>query len=84
MEVKKRKINQKNINRESYNSKKSNSRSKSRRYKSRRYRGASRLTIYQRVKQIKDVAIVALAIMILNSFSNILYIWKLNGVIIQY
>ncbi len=58
-------------------------RGKKRTYKVKTYKGAkiTRLTMYQRVKQLKIIAVVCLGVIAINSFSNILYIWKLNGVI---
>ena len=41
----------------------------------------SRLTIKQRMEQMVYVAYICLGILILSCFTNILYIWKLNGII---
>ena len=58
-------------------------RGKKRTYKEKTYKGAkvTRLTMYQRIKQLKIIAVICLGIIVINSFSNILYIWKLNGLI---
>ena len=41
----------------------------------------SKLTLYQRIGQLKIVSYICLGLCILNIFSNVIYIWKLNGII---
>tara|TARA_Y100000741_G_scaffold42030_1_gene29266 strand:+ start:978 stop:3962 length:2985 start_codon:yes stop_codon:yes gene_type:complete len=66
---------------ESTNSSYAANRGKKRKYKIKKYEKLSRLTIKQRMQQMKFVAYICLGILILNTFTNILYIWKLNGII---
>lgn len=66
---------------ESSNSSYAANRGKKRKYKIKKYEKLSRLTIKQRMEQMVYVAYICLGILILNSFTNILYIWKLNGII---
>ena len=42
---------------------------------------STKLTTYQRLGQIKLVSCICFGLCILNIFSNIIFIWKLNGVI---